>query len=40
MRPDEVTDAVAVAVGERLHMELVEDGVFVSRRIAETWGWA
>ncbi len=30
---DEVADAVAIAVGERLDMELIEDGVFVPQRI-------
>ena len=28
-QPDEVADAVAIAVGERLDMELIEDGVFM-----------
>ena len=32
-QPDEVADAVAIAVGERLDMELIEDGVFVPQRI-------
>ena len=31
--PDEIADAVGVAVGERLDVELVEDGVLVPQRI-------
>ena len=35
-QPDEVADAVAIAVGERLDMELIEDGVFVLADL-RTW---
>jgi hypothetical protein len=35
-KPDEIADPIAIAVGERFDMQLIENGVLVPERIC---GW-